>query len=89
MHGVMSLIQLIEQSDDQAISCFELTDYPDMRVRGISDDISRGQVSTPENFRRIIKFLARYKMNVYEPYIKDVFRFKLSDSRCEPWRAQR
>ena len=47
-----------------------------MRVRGISDDISRGQVSNIDNFRRIIKFLARYKMNVYQPYIEDVFKFK-------------
>jgi hexosaminidase len=76
MYGVMSLVQLIEQSKDQAILCFELVDYPDLKVRGISDDISRGQVSTPENFRRIIRFLARYKMNVYQPYIEDVFKFK-------------
>jgi hypothetical protein len=76
MYGVMSLIQLIEQSADHTISCFELTDYPDMRVRGISDDLSRGQVSNIDNFRRIIKFLARYKMNTYMPYIEDVFNFK-------------
>ncbi|MCX6276027.1 MAG: family 20 glycosylhydrolase [Bacteroidetes bacterium] len=76
MHGVMTLIQMIEQSKDQSMSCFELVDYPDMKMRGISDDISRGQVSTPENFRRIIRFLARYKMNVYQPYIEDVFKFK-------------
>ena len=76
MYAVMSLIQLIEQTKDNAISCFEMVDYPDMKVRGISDDISRGQVSTPENFRRIIRFMARYKMNVYEPYIEDVFSFK-------------
>jgi hypothetical protein len=76
MYGVMSLVQLVEQSKDQAIQCFEILDYPDMKVRGISDDISRGQVSTPENFRRIIRFMARYKMNVYQPYIEDVFRFK-------------
>jgi len=76
MYGVMSLIQLIEQTKDQAIACFEMVDYPDMKVRGISDDISRGQVSTPENFRRIIRFMARYKMNVYQPYIEDVFKFK-------------
>ncbi len=76
MYGVMSLIQMIEQSKDMTISCFEMTDYPDLKMRGISDDISRGQVSTPENFRRIIRFLARYKMNVYQPYIEDVFKFK-------------
>lgn len=76
MYAVMSLIQLMEQSKDKSISCFEMVDYPDMKVRGISDDISRGQVSTPENFKRIIRFLGRYKMNVYEPYIEDVFSFK-------------
>lgn len=76
MHAVMSIVQLIDQSKDQTISCFDLIDYPDLKVRGISDDISRGQVSTPENFKRIIRFMARYKLNVYEPYIEDVFQFK-------------
>ncbi|HPG40763.1 MAG TPA: family 20 glycosylhydrolase [bacterium] len=53
-----------------------IRDWPDMRLRGFSDDISRGQVSTLAHFKRIICFLARYKMNVYMPYLEDLFQFK-------------
>ena len=53
-----------------------IRDWPDFQFRGVTDDISRGQVSTMQNFQKIIRFLARHKMNVYMPYIEDVFRFK-------------
>lgn len=53
-----------------------VVDWPDFAMRGVTDDISRGQVSTMENFQAIIRFLAQYKMNVYMPYIEDLFQFK-------------
>jgi hypothetical protein len=74
-HGTISLIQLIEKAEDLKLSQMEIFDYPDLAVRGISDDISRGQVSTLENFKRIIDFLARHKMNTYMPYLEDMVRF--------------
>ncbi|MBN1997380.1 family 20 glycosylhydrolase [candidate division KSB1 bacterium] len=52
-----------------------ICDWPDFELRGISDDISRGQVSTMENFKQIIDFLADFKMNVYMPYLEDMYRF--------------
>ncbi|MBN1638029.1 MAG: beta-N-acetylhexosaminidase [Ignavibacteriales bacterium] len=73
-YGTMSLVQLLEQSTDGLLG-IEIIDWPDLKVRGISDDISRGQVSNLENFKRIIKFIARYKMNTYMPYIEDVLEF--------------
>lgn len=75
-YGAMSLIQLIDKSDHGFIPCLDMVDYPDMKVRGVSDDISRGQVSTVENFKRIIKHIARYKMNAYMPYIEDMIQFE-------------
>lgn len=33
----------------------EIEDAPDMPLRGISDDISRGQISTFQNFKDIKK----------------------------------
>ncbi|MCK5557247.1 MAG: family 20 glycosylhydrolase, partial [Candidatus Hydrogenedentes bacterium] len=36
---------------------------------------SRGQVSNLENFKKIIHILASYKINVYMPYIEDMFSF--------------
>jgi len=75
-YGAMSLIQLIDKSDNGSIPCLEIVDYPNMKVRGVSDDISRGQVSTVENFKRIIEHIARYKMNTYMPYIEDMIEFE-------------
>ncbi|MBZ0180981.1 MAG: beta-N-acetylhexosaminidase [Melioribacteraceae bacterium] len=73
--GAMSLCQLIEKSENGMIKTAEIVDCPDLKVRGISDDISRGQVSTLENFKRIIRFIARYKMNTYMPYLEDMLEF--------------
>lgn len=53
-----------------------ILDWPDLAMRGITDDMSRGQVSTTENFKKLIRFLAEYKMNVYMPYIEDIFKFE-------------
>lgn len=71
-YGAMSLIQMLEKSSN--LPAVEVEDWPDMKVRGISDDISRGQVSTLENFQSIIRFMARYKMNTYMPYIEDMLK---------------
>lgn len=69
-YAAMSLIQLIENGEN--IPQCEITDYPVLPIRGISDDISRGQVSTLENFKHIIRTIARYKMNTYMPYLEDM-----------------
>ncbi|MCU7513535.1 MAG: family 20 glycosylhydrolase [Ignavibacteria bacterium] len=75
LYGVMTLNQILDRSRDNTLSALEILDWPDMKMRGISDDISRGQVPNLDEFKRIIRFLARYKMNIYMPYIEDVLRF--------------
>lgn len=76
MYGAMSLIQLLEREKRSLIvRGVSIHDFPSQKIRGITDDISRGQISTMENFKKIIRFCARYKMNVYSPYIEDMFRF--------------
>ncbi|MBZ0199728.1 MAG: beta-N-acetylhexosaminidase, partial [Ignavibacteriaceae bacterium] len=74
-YGAMSLIQLLEKAADKKLPLLKIVDSPDMNVRGISDDISRGQVSTLDNFKKIIQHIARYKMNVYMPYLEDMLVF--------------
>ncbi len=74
-YGVMTVEQIIENSEKGKIKCCKIIDWPDLAIRGISDDISRGQVSTMDNFKKILDFMARYKMNLYMPYIEDVFSF--------------
>ena len=75
-YGAISLIQLFESSTKNKIACMEIIDYPNMKFRGISDDIARGQVSTLENFKKTIDFLAQNKMNTYMIYIEDVIQLK-------------
>jgi hexosaminidase len=76
-YGIMTLMQLIEtDAKSPAVPGLSVTDYPSFKLRGISDDISRGQVSTLDDFKNIIKRLAYYKQNVYMPYLEDMFRFE-------------
>ena len=74
-YGSMTLLQLLEHSKNKRLNGLKIIDWSDTKIRGISDDISRGQVSTLKNFKRIIKFISRYKMNTYMPYMEDMFRF--------------
>lgn len=74
-YATQSFIQLLEKAD-RKLPGVEVIDYPDMKVRGISDDISRGQVSNLDNFKKIISHIARYKMNTYMPYIEDMLEFE-------------
>jgi hypothetical protein len=75
-YGVMSLLQLMRRDKRSVVvPAVTIHDFPSEKMRGISDDISRGQISTLENFKKIIRMLARYKLNVYSPYIEDMFAF--------------
>ena len=77
MYGVMSLLQMIRREKRSLfVEGVTIHDYPLEKIRGITDDISRGQVSTLENFKKIVRFLGRYKLNTYSPYIEDMFVFK-------------
>jgi hexosaminidase len=76
-YGVMTLLQLMRREKSSVIvGGVTVTDFPLLKMRGVSDDISRGQVSTVENFKKIIRFLARYKINTFSPYLEDMFAVK-------------
>ena len=76
-YGVMTLVQILdEQKKTLIIPAVSIRDWPQQKMRGITDDLSRGQVSTMQNFKQIVRFLSRHKLNVYSPYIEDIFVFK-------------
>ncbi len=76
-YGVMTLVQILDyQKKSLVIPGVSIRDWPQQKMRGITDDLSRGQVSTMENFKKIVRFLSRHKLNVYSPYIEDIFVFK-------------
>ncbi|MHA1146719.1 MAG: family 20 glycosylhydrolase [Promethearchaeota archaeon] len=82
-YGLQTLLQLIKNSflskepskkkEKLIIPELSIKDVPDLKVRGVAQDISRGQVFTPENARRFIDILSHYKMNTYCLYIEDMF----------------
>ncbi len=73
-YGIVTLAQL-GKINHNVLNICSIHDYPDMKVRSISDDISRGQVSTMENFKSILRRLSYWKYNEYFPYIEDTFDF--------------
>lgn len=76
-YGVMTLIQWMgKEKRSVVLRGVTITDFPLQKVRGITDDLSRGQISTMEDMKRIIRTVAGYKLNVYSPYIEDIFRFR-------------
>ena len=71
-YALVTLSQLFQLNDGE-ICLLEIEDKPTMPLRGISDDISRGQVSTLQNFKDIIRRMSLVKCNVYMPYTEDTF----------------
>ena len=48
----------------------DIRDWPAMRYRGLSDDLSRGPVDTLAFQEKLVRELAAYKANVYSPYFE-------------------
>lgn len=82
-YGAQTLRQLMRAHPDGVLPCLRIRDWPAMAWRGVSDDISRGQVSTLADFKDIIRQLACYKVNLYQLYIEDMFRFEASRTSGE------
>ncbi|MHA1683150.1 MAG: family 20 glycosylhydrolase [Promethearchaeota archaeon] len=76
-YGLLTFLQLLDYVDGRIICpCVAITDYPTYYIRGLVDDISRGQRPTVENLKKFIRFLSKSKQNVLILYIEDVIHFK-------------
>lgn len=86
-YGIQTLLQLINSTPNKwAINEVLIIDFPLLEIRGISDDISRGQAATIRNLKKFIEELSYYKVNhYYLVYIQDMFKFrehpKISEGR--------
>ena len=73
-YGLQTLKQLVRGDGATAfIPAVKIVDWPTMRWRGLSDDISRGPVPTVDYIKRQIRTLAFFKMNMHSFYMEHTF----------------
>lgn len=76
-YGVQTLRQLIRPEGDKLICPgVSIKDWPSMKWRGVHDDISRGPIPTMDYFKKEIRTLAEYKINMFALYMEHVFDYK-------------
>ena len=73
-YGLQTLKQLVRgEGADAFLPGVTIVDWPAMRWRGVSDDISRGPVPTVEYIKRQLRTEAMYKLNMHSFYMEHVF----------------
>ena len=77
-YGIQTIIQLLNSTNSKnLLRQVAIIDYPRLKIRGVSDDISRGQAATVENLKKFIKTLSHFKINhYYLVYMQDMFKFE-------------
>ena len=70
-YGLQTLKQLVRgNGSDTYVPGVRIVDWPAMRWRGVSDDISRGPVPTLDYIKRQIRTLAAFKLNLHSFYME-------------------
>lgn len=73
-YGMQTLKQLVRGEGAGAfIPSVEIVDWPAMRWRGVSDDISRGPVPTVDYIKRQLRTFASFKLNMHSFYMEQTF----------------
>jgi hexosaminidase len=73
-YGLQTLKQLVRGEGPNAyIQGVRITDWPAMRWRGVSDDISRGPIPTVDYVKRQLRTFAAFKLNMHSFYMEHVF----------------
>lgn len=74
-YGIKTLLQILDTVNDLKIPALLIEDKPDMKYRGFYHDATRGRVPTVDGVKRIIDFIAGYKINSFQLYIEHTFEF--------------
>jgi len=73
-YGLQTLKQLVRGAGaDTFVPGMHIVDWPAMRWRGVSDDISRGPVPTVAYIKRQLRTFAAYKLNLHSFYMEQAF----------------
>jgi len=76
-YGLQLVYQLVIESDGHLLlPLVVVDDYPSMSIRGLSQDVARGQSPSVEAIKRHIKLMSRFRLNMYQIYLEDMFTFK-------------
>lgn len=75
-YGAQTIKQLIIGNGANAVlHAVVARDWPAMKYRGLSDDLSRGPVPTLEFQKHQIRVLSEYKINIYSPYFENTLAY--------------
>ncbi len=75
-YALQTAKQLVEGDGGiAALRVATIRDWPAMKYRGLSDDMSRGPIDTLEYQKKIIRTLAAYKDNLYSPYFENTQQY--------------
>jgi hexosaminidase len=73
-YGLQTLKQLVRGEGEGAyVQGAHVADWPTMRWRAVSDDISRGPVPTVEYVKRQLRAFAAFKLNMHSFYMEHAF----------------
>ena len=73
-YGLQTLKQLVRgEAANASVPALAMADWPTMRWRGVSDDISRGPVPTVDFIKRQIRNAAFFKLNMHSFYMEHTF----------------
>ena len=78
--------QLITTDAQQhpALHAADIVDFPVLRYRGLSDDISRGPIDTLAYQEHLVRTLAAFKANVYSPYFEHTQQYSSNPLPAPP-----
>lgn len=75
-YALQTIKQLVSGNGTSAVlHTATIRDWPAMRYRGLSDDLSRGPVPTFEFHQKQIRTLAEFKLNIYSPYFEHTMQY--------------
>lgn len=69
-YGVVSLIVMVQSSDNGRLNCLRIVDNPRFAWRGFSLDVAR-TFFTVDQVKSVIDMIARYKFNVLHMHLSD------------------
>jgi len=84
-YGVQTVKQLIAGDGPRAVlHIANIRDWPAMKYRGLSDDLSRGPFPTIDFIKKQIRVLASMKVNIYSPYMENTQEYP-DNAIAAPW----